>query len=113
MDEAASQTKEEANVVEAEGPPEKADGADESRDGAMPKQALEATEEKKAPQIQHSASGQALLPPAPSATGQDESSWRSWSWVAPSATGQDESWDDSQQQFKAQKMPKRGPNLNV
>ena len=57
MDEAASQTEEEANVVEAEGPPEKADGADESRDGATPKQVLEATEEKKAPQIQHSATG--------------------------------------------------------
>ena len=58
------------------------------------------------PQIQHSATGQALLRPAPSATSQDESSWHSWSWDAPSATGQDESWDDSHshQEFPGNEM---------
>ena len=50
MDEAASQTKNEANVVEAQGPSEKADEADEGKDVATPKHALGASEENKAPQ---------------------------------------------------------------
>ena len=76
---------------EAEGGPE--GGGDEGLTGpaqpeagaaAMDEAALQTKEES---HVQHSATGQAMLPPAPSATGQDERSRPPWSW-------DDGSWDD-------------------
>ena len=68
---AAPQSEEEADVVEAEGPLEKADGADEGREGAVPKQELEATEETKATQAPHSATGEGVSGSAASAAVQE------------------------------------------